>query len=110
MGLPYNFSFTLPVGWTNLRAYYTLATPAQIIESGELRVSGRSFAYTYNTLLQNRAAPNIESEGRISGLHVADPRRLVFAVTALDEFGVSQVRTRTFVLLHDRLISLAEGR
>ncbi len=103
---PYNFSFTLPSTWTNVQAYYTLSTPGYIIEDGPLRVNGRSFTYQYTLLLQNKTLLNLETEGRVSGAFVGDTRTLTFVATGIDDAGQFQIRSRTFTLMHDRLISL----
>ena len=101
---PYNFSFTLPSDWTQIQAYYTLTTPGYIIEDSSLHPNGRSFSYQYNAPLQNRAFPNLENDGR-SGTYVADVRTLTFVATGIDASGTFQIRTRTFTLMHDRLIT-----
>ena len=102
---PYNFSFTLPSTWSNVHAYHTLTTPGYIIEDGALRVTGRNFSYQYRAPLQSRAFPNLEDEGRVSGSYVADVRTLTFVATGTDETGAFQIRSRTFTLMHDRLIT-----
>ncbi len=101
---PYNFSFILPEDWTDIQAYYTLTTPGYIIEEAPLRVSGRNFSYQYTAPLQSRAFPNLENDGR-SGSYVADVRTLTFVATGVDGSGAPQIRSRTFTLMHDRLIT-----
>ena len=101
---PYNFSFTLPADWTQIQAYYTLTTPGTIIEDSPIHVSGRNFSYQYTAPLQNRAFPNLENDGR-SGTYVADVRTLTFVATGVDAAGTFQIRSRTFTLMHDRLIT-----
>ncbi|MBI1259895.1 MAG: hypothetical protein GC204_20695 [Chloroflexi bacterium] len=101
---PYNFSFTLPTDWTRIQAYYTLTTPGYIIDDSPIHMNGRSFSYQYNAPLQNRASPNLENDGR-SGTYVADTRTLTFVATGVDANGVFQIRSRTFTLMHDRLIT-----
>ncbi|MEP7290891.1 MAG: hypothetical protein ABI835_03860 [Chloroflexota bacterium] len=102
---PYNFSFTLPEDWTEIEAFYTLTTPGYVIEDGALRVSGRSFSYSYNAPSQNLAFPNLENDGR-SGTFRADVRTLTFVATGVDASGDAQIRSRTFTLMHDHLITL----
>ncbi len=101
---PYNFSFTLPSDWNQIKVYHTLTTPGLIIEDGALRANGRSFSYTYSEPLQNRAFPNLETDGR-SGLSLSDVRTLTFVATGVDASGKQQIRSRTFTLMHDRLIT-----
>jgi hypothetical protein len=102
---PYNFSFTLPSGWTNPQVYYTLSTPGLIIEQGTLHVSGRSFTYPYSEAAQNKRFPNLETNGG-SGAWLSDVRTLTFVATGVDAGGAPQIRSRTFTLMHDRLITM----
>jgi hypothetical protein len=88
-----------------VQAYHTLTTPGYIIEDGALHVTGRNFSYQYIAPLQSRILPNLETEGRISGSYVADVRTMTFVATGEDEGGNFQIRSRTFTLMHDRLIT-----
>jgi hypothetical protein len=101
---PYDFSFTMPADWTNIDAYYVLTTPGYIIEDAELPMNGRSFTYTYNAPAQNRLMPNLENDGN-SGAYRADVRTLTFVATGIDASGTMQMRSRTFTLIHDHLIT-----
>ncbi|MCC6802474.1 MAG: hypothetical protein IT319_06295 [Anaerolineae bacterium] len=101
---PYNFNFILPEDWSQMNAYYTLTTPGYIIEDGQLRINGRNFTYQYTAPLQSRAFPNLENDGR-SGSYIADVRTLTFVATGIDASGEFQIRSRTFTLMHDRLIT-----
>ena len=103
---PYNFSFTLPEDWTNIRAFYTLSTPGMIIEQDEIRVFGRSISYQYSPVLINRAHPNLESESHLSGSAVTDVRTLTFAVIGTDANGVLRMQSRSFTLMYGRLITM----
>ena len=103
---PYNFSFTLPEDWTDIRAFYTLSTPGMIIEQGELRVYGRSVSYQYSPVLINRAHPNLESESRVNGAAATDVRTLTFAVIGTDAAGVTRMQSRSFTLMYGRLITM----
>ncbi len=103
---PYNFSFTLPGDWTDIRAFYTLSTPGMIIEQGELRVYGRSVSYQYSPVLINRAHPNLESESRVNGAAATDVRTLTFAVIGTDAAGVTRMQSRSFTLMYGRLITM----
>ena len=40
-----------------------------------------------------------------AALYVADVRTLTFVATGVDASGASQIRSRTFTLMHDRLIT-----
>ncbi len=108
----YNFSFTLPPGWRNYGAHYTLATPAQIIETGEIRLSGRSFTYLYNPTALAERFPFLENLTRTPAqlgterAHLTDQRFLTFYGSGIDETGTPRALARRFLLWYDRLISL----
>ncbi len=106
IGLPYNFNFTLPNGWTNIRATAIMTTPGYLLFSESLRVSGRSFSYQYIAADVARRFSIIERDVRTPGSHVSDVRTLTFIVTANNETGDPIVRARTFTLMHDRLVTL----
>jgi hypothetical protein len=106
--LPYNFNFTAPDGWNDVRAYRTLTTASYILDEGELRLNGRSFSYPLNPTNLRLEFPNIEVEGRVSGPAAADASTLTFAFTGTDASGQPQIRTRVFTILHDRLVSLSD--
>lgn len=104
--IPYNFNFTLPDGWTNIQVGHTLTVPGFIVSSGPINVSGRSFSYQYNPTNLNRIFPNIENDARLRGPAASDPVTLTFVATGLDAAGKSQILTRTFSIMHDRLTTL----
>ena len=101
---PYNFSFTLPEDWSNVRVSYVLTTPGLMIESGSLAINGRSFSYVYSEAAQNDVFPNLETVGR-SGAALSDTRSLTFFASGIDANGTAQSRSRTFTLMHDRLMT-----
>ncbi len=101
---PYNFSFTLPEDWTEIEAYYTLTTPGYVIEDDALRMNGRTFSYSYNAPQQSRTFPNLENDSS-GGAFRSDVRTLTFTATGIDSSGTRQIRSRTFTLMHDHLIT-----
>lgn len=103
--LAYNFNFTAPDGWNNIRAYRTLTSASYILEDGELRLNGRSFSYPFNPTNLRFYFPNVEAEGRASGAAASDVMTLTFAFTGTDASGTPQIRARSFTLFHDRLIT-----
>ena len=68
-------------------------------------MNGRTFSYTYNAPLQSRALPNLENDGD-SGAFRADTRTLTFVPTGVDASGTPQIRSRTFTLMHDHLLTM----
>jgi len=108
----YNFSFTLPTGWRDLRARYTVTTPGYIVDEGEIRLSGRSFTYLYNPSVLSERYDFLENITRspaqlgATRAHVTDQRILTFYASGIDEGGALRSVARTFLLWYDRLISL----
>lgn len=105
-GIPFNYNFTIPDGWTDFQVYHTVTTPFAILEQGPLRNSGLSFSYQYNPTNLNRVFSNLENNGQGSGPAASDVVTLTFVVTGLDENGAFQIRSRTFTIRHDRMLSL----
>jgi hypothetical protein len=105
-GVPFNFSFSLPAGWTNTQAYYTLTTPAYIVGEAPINISGRSFAYQLTPALIRGSFPNIENEPQAVGSAVVDPLTLTFVLTGEDGAGGSQIQVRRFTLFYNRLMQL----
>jgi hypothetical protein len=104
--LPYNFNFLLPEGWTNVAVDHTVTIPGFILRDGPITVSGASFSFQHNPTNLNNAFPNVEVDARLNGPAASDPVTLTFAVTGMDEAGQFQIRTRTFTILYDRLLTL----
>ena len=98
----------MPEGWTNVQVYHTLTMPGYVIEDGPLPVTGNSFGYQYNPTRIKRSFSNFENEGRVDGPAVSDPLTLVIVATGTDEEGRFQVRSRTYNVLHDRILSLEQ--
>lgn len=104
--LPYNFNFFIPNGWTNVTVDHTVTIPGFILRDGPITVSGASFNFQHNPTNLNSAFPNVEVDARLHGAAASDPVTLTFAVTGTDESGRFQIRTRTFTILYDRLLTL----
>lgn len=104
--LPYNFNFRIPEGWTDVQVEHTLTIPGFVLRDGPLPTSGGSFTFQHNPTNLSTAFPNVEVDARLSGPAAADPVSLTFAVTGVDQNGQRQIRTRTFTILYDRLLTL----
>ena len=105
-GLPYNFNFTLPETWTDIKVYHTVTIPGSIVSSGLLNVSGRSFSYQYNPSNLNRDFPVIELDSRSTGAAISDPLTLSFMASGLGAEGNLQLRSRTYTIFHNRVLTL----
>ncbi|MBZ0296738.1 MAG: hypothetical protein K8L99_29525, partial [Anaerolineae bacterium] len=105
-GLPYNFNFMLPNDWTESQVHYTVTIPSYILEDGTQPVSGQSFSYQYNPINLNRRFAMLETDARTRGAAASDPVTLSFMATGLDSNGRLQMRSRTFTIFHDRLLTV----
>jgi hypothetical protein len=104
--LPYNFNFFIPEGWTDVAVDHTITIPGFILRHGPIAVNGASFSFQHNPTNLNAAFPNVEVDARLNGPAASDPVTLTFVVTGTDETGRFQIRTRTFTILYDRLLTL----
>jgi hypothetical protein len=103
---PFNFNFSIPEGWSEAQVTHTLTLPSAIVEMGALPVSGSSFSYNFSPANINRDFPNYEINTPLDGVIGSDPVTLTFAVSGTNALGQTEIRTRTFHILHDRLITL----
>lgn len=103
---PYNFNFTAPAGWTDVHAYWTATMPGVVLADGEARMAGRSLSAQYNPVDLHASAANFEVEGRANGPAGSDPVTITVAFTGVDADGVAHIQARTFVVFHDRLITM----
>lgn len=104
--VPYNFNFLVPEGWTNVVVDHTVTIPGFVLRDGPLPVSGSSFTFQHNPTNLNAAFPNVEVDARLQGPAAADPVTLTIVVTGVDADGQFRIRSRTFTILYDRLLTL----
>lgn len=97
-------TLTIPENWTEPRVFYSVSTPAVILDTGELSVSGTQVSYTFDPAELSTIFPNLEADGDGSGAAASDMIRLSFAVTGRNAAGLLDTRAISFDLLHDRLI------
>lgn len=103
--IPYNFRFPVPADWTDVQVYHSLTTPAFVLDQGPLRPSGQTVSYQYNTTNLIKKFPNLESTGQGEGPAASDVVTLTLAISGRDANGTLQIRTRTFTIAHDRLMT-----
>jgi hypothetical protein len=104
--IAYNFNATAP-NWTDIQAWRVLTVPGYILESGTLRLAGRSVTYPYLPGVLNGRYPILEDEQNLRGAAASDVRTLTLALTGIDADGQRRLIYRTFTILYDRLVSLA---
>lgn len=106
-GVPFNFGFTLPEEWAaDARMFYYVTTPSYVLDSGEIRRAGNTFSYQYSPATIANNFPNLEFDGRGTGSSASDVVTLTFVMLGTQaESGQEAIRSRTFAVFHDRLIS-----
>jgi hypothetical protein len=107
--IPFNFGMNIPAGWRDPQAFVAVTTPSYVLDSGSLRLSGTTVSYQYSAGLLARTFPNLEFEGLGEGASAADVVTLTFVITGMDENDELQIQSRTFTLLHDRLLSVEDA-
>jgi hypothetical protein len=102
---PYNFTFRLPEDWESIQVYATVTTPSYVLENGPLRPSGSSFSYQYNTTRLSDVTPTLENNPGGSGPASSDVVTITFVISGIDLNGQTQIRSRTFTLMYDRMMT-----
>jgi hypothetical protein len=101
---PYNFTFRLPDGWTDVQVNLTVTTPSYVLESGTIRPSGNSFSYQYNPARLSDNRPTLEDTPGGAGASASDVVTITFVITGLD--GVRfQIQSRTFTVMYDQMMT-----
>lgn len=101
----FNFTVNIPAGLTEVQAYQTVTMPGYILDSGRLNATSTA-GYQYNPPELARQFPNLEPEGRGLTAAASDVVTITFVVIGTDAQGERQVYTRSFTILHNRIISL----
>lgn len=104
-GLPFNFSVNVPTGWTDVDARYALRTASYLLDSGTLGVFSGTVAYQLNPAQIAQDTP-FEASGDGDGPAGSDVVTLTVVMDGLDADGRPAIRARSFLLLHDRLLSV----
>lgn len=102
---PYNFNLRLPQDWRDLQVSYTVTMPGYVLDAGVSRPAGGSYTYQYNPTNLSRVFANLESNGQGAGPAASDVVALTFVITGFDSNGRLQIQTRTFTVMHDRLVT-----
>ena len=106
-GFPRNFTFDLPDGWTEVRAYLTVTLPGAVITDGATQIQGTALRYQLNPPAITARFPFYEGQdGRLDGAASSDPVRLTFAFTGLNADGEFDVLARQVTVRHDRLLTI----
>jgi hypothetical protein len=102
-GTPINFTVDVPDDWTDVVVYHTLTTASYILSDGILPHLTQSFSFQYSPASLSREFPNLEPDGP------SDVVTITFVVTGRDDKGQFEIRSRTFTLMNDRLVTLDES-
>jgi hypothetical protein len=107
-GAAFNFALPVPAGWTDVQLYHSVTTPSYVLESGPLRLVGSTISYQFSPVGLGTQFPNLEFEGRGTGPAASDVVTFTFGATGIDAEGEFSIRTRTFTLFHDRLMTFED--
>lgn len=105
-GDPFNFNMRVPSDWTDIAADFSVTTPAYLLDAGTPRIGGSTVTYQYNPPQLSTIFPNLETSG--TGISGGDVVTLTFAITGTNDSGRREMRTRTFTILFDRLVSFED--
>ncbi|PJF41339.1 MAG: hypothetical protein CUN54_01830 [Phototrophicales bacterium] len=108
-GLPFNFSLAMPSDLSGRRVYRYVTTPGVILEGRVQDGARNTFEYQFNTDPLNTAFSNIENmtqRAPRSGPAASDVISITIAVTGNDADGRPRIQTRTFTIMHDRLLTM----
>jgi hypothetical protein len=106
-GFPYNFTFTVPPGWTDARAYVTETIPSTVLQDSEVTIQGTALRYQFNPAGINQRFPYYEGQdGRIDGAASSDPVTLTFVITGTNATGQFDIRARQVTIRHDHLLTV----
>jgi hypothetical protein len=107
-GTSYNFALSPPEDWSQVSAFLTVTTPSYVLRDEALPLVGAVVNYSFNPVALARDFPNLEFEGRGEGPSGSDVVTLTFVMTGIDAGGAFAIRTRTFTLFHDRMLSFED--
>lgn len=107
-GAPFNFTVNLPQGLQDVRVFRTTTMPGVILDDGRIANTPGTASYQFNPAGLAQEFLNLEANGRGSGASASDVVTITIAVSGTNANGDIQMATRTFYVLHDRIIS-AEG-
>ncbi|MEO0562850.1 MAG: hypothetical protein AAF125_12135, partial [Chloroflexota bacterium] len=106
-GFPRNFTFDVPIGWSDVGGYLTVTLPGAVVEDGINPVQGTAQRYQLNPTALNQRFPFYEGQdGRVEGPSSSDPVRLTFVFTGVNAAGEFDTRARQVIIRHDRLITI----
>ncbi len=102
---PYNFRIEIPQDWSDVALTHTISIPGWVLEQGPLRLSGSTLQFQYSLERLNDDFPMLEDKPGFVGPAGADSVTLTFVATGSDSSGQRQIRTRTFTIAYDRLMT-----
>lgn len=101
----FNFEASAPSEWDDDLAYYTVSTDAYLMDSGELQVFAGNATYAFDPVALAQDFP-FEASGAGDGASGSDVVTVRMVITGTDADGDFQTRSRTFYMLHDRILTL----
>ncbi|MBC8099616.1 MAG: hypothetical protein H7Y11_09250, partial [Armatimonadetes bacterium] len=104
-GAFFNFTLELPPGLTEVVAYRTVTMPGYILDDGEFPANSLTASYQYSPQALGDGFPALESNGRGNDAAASDVVTVTFVIIGKDSVGRTQVASRTFTFLHNRIVS-----
>lgn len=104
-GAFFNFTINIPPGLTEIEAYRTVTMPGYVLDDGLLESNPNTTGYQYSPPRLALDFPALESKGRGTDASSSDVVTVTFVVIGLDSGGERQVFTRSFIFMHNRIIS-----
>lgn len=93
-GQAIQIDLTVPEGWTDVNAFYTVRTDSVLLDSDSLLVQTGRARYVYARLELARETPTLETDG------TGDVIYLSFLFTGLDASGQPVARGRTYTVIN----------
>lgn len=105
---PFNFTVNVPSGLLDVAAYRTTWMEGTVLDAGRISNVTGTASYQFNPAGLAQDFPNLEANGRGSGASASDVVKITLAISGTDAIGTPLLSTRTFYILHDRIISVED--
>jgi hypothetical protein len=104
-GALFNFTMNVPAGLKDTTAYRTVTMPGYILDDGILPSSTNAAPYQYSPPQLGLLFPSLETVTKGNDASASDVVQVTFAIIGTDDTGATQVFTRTFTFLNNRILS-----
>lgn len=105
---PFNFTVNVPPGMQDVVAYRTTWIEGTVLDAGPISNVTGTASYQFNPAGLAQEFANLEANGRGNSASASDVVTVTLAVNGTDGSGAPLLSTRTFYILHDRIISVED--